>query len=172
MVHYIRLLKPPKHNPNPRTPTITTLLTITTDLGDSFLATDASLTAILLSCNVENGDILIQKPLSWIAGSRELSVSLPIPRDVHLQLQSGEIEGVKLVISKSGSESGTRDGLVPRIISAWSAPFGGARGSDAEKIVQRRIRGRKGEEGGEVRVWEEMGNSIALHVWLVPLITF
>lgn len=100
-----------------------------------------------------------------------MGVSLPLPRDVNFKLQSGESEGVRLVISESGSESGARNEIVPRIVSAWSAPFGGTRGSEVEKVVQRRIRGIRGERG-EVRVWEEMGNSIALHVWSVPLITY
>lgn len=71
---------------------------------------------------------------------------------------------MRLVISESGS--GSRDEIVPLIVSAWSAPFGGTK--EVEKIVERRIRGGDGD-GEEVRVWEETGNSIALHVWFVAL---
>lgn len=76
---------------------------------------------------------------------------------------------MRLVISESGSssESGTVHERIPRIVSAWSAPFGGENGGEAERIVQRRIGGKDRE--GEVKIWEELGDSIALHVWLVLL---
>ncbi|KAK2766710.1 hypothetical protein FQN54_006024 [Arachnomyces sp. PD_36] len=162
MVHYIRFLKPPKHNSNTHSPTISALVTITTDLGDSFLHTDTTLTAHLLCGDDETHtyDICTRKLFPWKAGSRELSISIPLAREVSARFESAG--GGRLAVSESGSAR--REDVVERVVAGWSAPFGA--GGEAEKVVERwvSVRDREGKQAN-IYVWEEMGNSIALHVW-------
>ncbi|OTB17847.1 hypothetical protein K445DRAFT_20316 [Daldinia sp. EC12] len=86
-MHYIRLLRGPKlDTSNLKRPHISLLLTITTDLGDSFLYPDEP---VDLAISVENPttgqsillpppDQIIDRPPRWAAGLRCLDVKVPI----------------------------------------------------------------------------------------------
>ncbi|KAI1808571.1 putative methyltransferase-domain-containing protein [Daldinia bambusicola] len=80
-MHYIRLLRGPKlDTSNIRRPLISILLTITTDLGDSFLYPDEP---VDLTISVENPTgqsiiLEIDRPPRWTAGLRCLDVKVPI----------------------------------------------------------------------------------------------
>lgn len=163
MVYYIRFLKSPRiQNQKPRSLSISALISVTTDLGDSFLAEDVDLLATLV---LEDTDkVLCQKALNWKAGKRELPISLgPLPEFLSRQ-------SVILVVSTIKSrrvEPPTEDNLlgnptIPLVISGWSAPFGGSHPPAAEKLIGRRF-GPMGKL--DLRIWEETGNSIARHIW-------
>lgn len=163
MVYYIRFLKPPRFQKNKTSSlSITAVISLTTDLGDSFLADDVDLLASLALENIDR--VLYQKTLSWTTGKRELTITLgPFPE--HLSNQT-VVLGVSAVYPQQ-TELWASDNLldtcvVPLVISAWSAPLGGRQSLLAEKLVERRF-GPKGRLG--LRVWEETGNSIARHIW-------
>ena len=161
MVYYIRFLKPPKaEKQGNKSLSITTLITLTTDLGDSFMAEDADLLVILV-------DQLTQKPIcqkrfNWKAGKRELPLTLgPFP--VHLA-QQNLVLGAAI---NQQSHPATADNLVqehgvPVVLSGWSAPFCGLQRLVAERFIERRF---TLKDELDLRIWEETGNSIARHIW-------
>ena len=163
MVYYIRFLKSPRiQKEKARFLSISSLITVTTDLGDAFLAEDADL---LVSLAIESSDkVLCQKTLNWKVGKRELPISLgPFPEQL---LQHSLILCVSAVSPRRG-ELPPVDYLlgnfgIPLVISGWSTPFGGSQSLVAEKLVERRF---GLNEGLDLRIWEETGNSIARHIW-------
>lgn len=163
MVYYIRFLKPPrfqKHKSD--SVSISAIISLTTDLGDSFLADDVDLLATLA---IEgSGKVLYQRPLNWAAGKRELAVSLgPFAGRLSQEIV---VLGVSAIDPRRG-QSPMSDHLlgqhtVPLVISGWSAAFGGQQSLMAEKLIERRF---GPEDTLDLRVWEETGNSIARHIW-------
>lgn len=157
MVYYIRFLKPPKVQDGKNGLfSISTLISITTDLGDAFLAEDVSLYARLLT--FDTNTVLQEKAVSWQAGKRELLVSIG---PVRLGLTK---QPIILAIGENtsfGDELGDCT-TTPLIISGWSAPFGGPRGTTSAKLVERRFPLRS---DSQLRIWEETGNNIARHIW-------
>lgn len=149
-MHYIRFLKPAQISTEKGgRVTVSTLISVTTDLGDSFFAEDLTLYASILS----NEKIIIEKSFLWTETSRSLSISLPLDRPRTVTLRIG------------GTTGNRPDELRSKALSAWSAPFGGAQGNNkAARLVQRRLR-----LGGEqtLQIWEETGESIACHIWSV-----
>lgn len=162
MVFYVRFLKAPRlQKQKGGTVSVVALVSITTDLGDAFLAQDVDLLATLQSEHSEE-EPLYQEVVKWTAGKRELPITLgPFPERLCRQ---------KIVLGLNSTDSRRpkprsqdplfKNGAVPLVMSGWSAPFGGPQCLAAEKLVERRL-------GGEtdLRIWEETGNSIARHIW-------
>lgn len=154
MVYYIRFLKSPSVKQQKSSLSISALICITTDLGDSFLAQDVNLIATLA---IENpSKVLHQKSLTWKAGKRELAIYLGPFRPNFVQSE------LVLAVRHCDTQRGPIDSLcsIPLVVSGWSAPFGLQ--SPAEKVVERRFRL---EHGRDLRIWEETGNSLARHIW-------
>lgn len=160
MVYYIRFLKPPKAEKQGMSLSITTLITLTTDLGDSFMAEDMDLLVTLNEQTTQKH--IYQEIFNWKAGKRELPVSLgPFP--VQLAQQN-------LVLGATINQQhhpATVDKLVqercvPVVLSGWSAPFCGLQSLVAERFIERRF---TLKDGLDLRIWEETGNSIARHIW-------
>ncbi|EEH18038.1 hypothetical protein PABG_00601 [Paracoccidioides brasiliensis Pb03] len=160
MPHYIRFLKPPKIVVSSKGECfIETLVTITTDLGDSFLAEDAKLISILQFTNICGGiPTPFEKTFSWKAGNRELKIVLG-PCQLLVANQAARL-------SVRDASGGLVDRLepskAPSIVTAWSAEFGMNCALHADRLVERRF---KLEIGPQLRTWEETGNSIARHIW-------
>lgn len=167
MVYYIRFLKTPRtQTVKPGLISISALISITTDLGDAFLAEDVELQFQL----IDGGDdpktktaaILVENTCKWEAGKRELSISTGL-----LKLGSKTSNVVLAVGPKLGSTLDTDlsdvKGL-PLVISGWSAPFNVAQNSPAEKVIERRF---VLQNDSRLSIWEETGNNIARHIWLV-----
>ena len=163
MVYYIRFLKPPRiQRDKVRSLSISSLITVMTDLGDSFLADDVDLVVSLI-IEVSN-KVLCQRTLNWKAGKRELPMSLgPFPEQLS---QYSFILCVSAASSHRGKSPWPDDLLgnsgIPLVVSGWSPPFGGPKLSVAEKLVERRF---DTNDGLALRIWEETGNSIARHIW-------
>ncbi|KAK2779013.1 hypothetical protein FQN53_001562 [Emmonsiellopsis sp. PD_33] len=175
MPHYIRFLKPPKILPSSSKPpasTVESLITITTDLGDSFLAEDANLLASLTLTNTTtNQTTTLNSPFPWRAGIRELKITMGPYRNIPVAAYC-----VRLCVRDAATTDG--DGLMdrlgpsgaPGIVAAWSGEFGAGRDAggrvkvqvQAEKLVERRF---EMGVGPELSSWEETGNSIARHIW-------
>ena len=164
-MHYIRFLNPPKVEIKKPWATVSTLITITTDLGDNFLAAELPVYALL----VRDGDgptrskktVLTTAKSSWKPGSRVLRLvtpKLPIPT---LKLP------VQLIITTtpeynrpSQVQYATLDSL-PSILHVWSSPFDLTHNGIID-WVERRF---AVSETLTLRVCEEMGESIARHIW-------
>lgn len=163
MVYYIRFLKTPRlQKQKPGSLSVTSLICITTDLGDAFLAEDVDLTVSL--CMHSTGKVLYQEPVKWVAGKRELVISLgPFAAQISQQTLSLSVApGDPKKPRAPSADSLVSESKIPLVVSGWSAPFGGSDPLVAEKLVQRRFAS-KGQF--ELKIWEETGNSLARHIW-------
>jgi hypothetical protein len=163
MVYYIRFLKTPRFQQQKKSVVISALICITTDLGDDFLAEDVDLTASWIQ--YPSHKIRNQTALQWQAGSRQIPILLgPFsPNDVAgqtavLKIQLADVE--KDVLGKHST---------PLVISGCSAPFG-PQWEPAEQLIRRDLN--IADNVRPLRIWEETGNSIARHIWLVMLQSF
>jgi hypothetical protein len=156
-MRYIRFLKPPKIQGN----TITALITITSDLGDSFYTEEALLAASIHSADPLD-DIYIRRGFKWLPDMRSLPISLNIsgcdidwPARLHVTLRN---------TPRSDHFEEHHSGVKNRsIISAWSDKLDPDQGiSEASKTVERRFTPLSGRILG---IWEETGESIARHIW-------
>ena len=158
MVYYIRFLKLPKLD-NPQG-TVRALVTVTTDLGDDFYPESLSLfVTVVVSARERDWQSKWQK-VEWRKGMRTVWIEIQ-------NMRSCPSELLRLVVN-------TRPSLVaddlllenmPEVFSARSSTFGRSRGSDipqADNRIERRYRTSIGEER---TLDEEMGESIARHIW-------
>jgi hypothetical protein len=153
MVHYIRFLKTARVvTRTPRSVNVRSLITITTDLGDSFLLTDVTLSSSLVQAD-KSGTVLCRAEKQWRAGCRELSISLTMetnengpPLRLHIShaMVSGEVTSI------------------PSILDAWSAPFSQLGNSPAEAMIERQV---SLPDLATTWIWETTGDSIAKHIW-------
>lgn len=154
MVYYVRFLKTPRIQQQKGSVSITALICLTTDLGDSFLAEDVDL---VVTAQEKGSGIVYENQIKWNAYNRELPITLsPLP---------AKLAGKTLVLKIDTPESQRYIPLdetssVPLVMGAISAPFGPG-SAPAAKLVQRVIVA----PGVELPVWEETGNSIARHIW-------
>ncbi|KAH3955052.1 hypothetical protein HBI56_038970 [Parastagonospora nodorum] len=160
-MRYIRFLKPPRVVTVKGTSKqeISCLVTITSDLGDTFLPHDIQLSAELLSDPSEK--IVVWRTVQWSAGMRTLPVTFPLVKtrtSSKLRVRVGF--GSKLGRDEYNLLS--EDGACG-VVSAWSSIFEvSVPTSEAEKLVQRRFRL---PDGSIVVIYEETGESIARHLW-------
>ncbi|KAF2456645.1 putative methyltransferase-domain-containing protein [Lineolata rhizophorae] len=158
-MHYIRFLKPPKTNGTK----ISALITIVTDLGESFLLDNVKLVAAIRSAD-PGGALQEKKEISWTGGSRSLAISINVKKNAALslavRLRVG-VDGTNKTDSLGSLRRDKRNGL--QIVSAWSDEFCIANGtSEAAKLVERRFL----SSGNRIlSIWEETGESIARHIW-------
>ena len=166
MVYYVRFLKTPRiQTQKSGSCIVSTLICITTDLGDSFLSQTVRL-LVTIAQERTGPSILHQEEVIWHAGKRELSISLgPFPLELsrrQIVLGVGPIDAQQQKKGSVLSDHIPSGSNVPLVISGWSASFGGSWPLVAEKLVERRL-----VFGDTLRlnVWEETGNSIARHIW-------
>lgn len=158
MPHYIRFLKPPRVVPVEKSRSarsVSVLITITTDLGDSFLAENAELVATLGIRNNAGKVSSFKTKALWKETSRELRIGIAVPAGV-----SGSAQLSVRAVSVDGEPLDIADKC--NIVSAWSSHFSLRDGQQAEKLVQRQF---SVGNGPKLRIWEETGNSIARHIW-------
>lgn len=133
------------------------MISITSDLGESFLPYDAQLVVELLSCESYQG-VIVWATIQWSAGMRHLPIAVPIPKSraaSPLRLRVGARRGCT-----SDSFEALQDGTCHGIVSAWSATFTST--SRASNWVERRF---AIETQSPLSIWEETGDSIARHIW-------
>jgi hypothetical protein len=151
MVHYIRFLKTPRvANRTAQAVLVTALVTITTDLGDTFLFSDANLVSSLVTAD-DPRNILCQDQVLWHKGFRELSLGLAVANPG----QSAAL--LRLHVSHAKASNS-----IPSIVDAWSAPFMTLGDSPAAALVERRL---PLPRLPCLKIWEETDNSIARHMW-------
>lgn len=170
-MHYIRFLKSPRliDNSLRNTPSsLTAKITVTTDLGESFLWEDISFVAELVA---EDGETVITKGTEYIwkgrEGMRALEVSLRIPK---------RTEGVVRMKVRPASKNLDVENLsdvVERVVEEEEGCVVGVRSMDIglsplskeiqPPLAERVFQIKEGKE--ELHIWEETGESIARHIW-------
>ncbi|KAI9877496.1 MAG: hypothetical protein M1830_003757 [Pleopsidium flavum] len=155
MVHYVRFLKLPKAVKHQGNILIKALITITTDLGDSFYEGSVTLTASIRG--KDHDAVYLQRKIQWDAPSRALNIELLVkdgdngwPAQLQVGIDNGE------ATDYIGSNH------IPAIISVWSGNFSLSGQDESTNFVQRRF----GLLNKNVLViWEESVESIARHIW-------
>ncbi|KUJ20698.1 uncharacterized protein LY89DRAFT_771671 [Mollisia scopiformis] len=157
-MHYIRILKPPRLTTDRKS--VLAKITITTDLGDSFLASDLSVLA-----SVSSGPAI---PFQWSgrSGMRGLEVCVPVSGKGK---GKGKGKGGKERMYVRAKEGGVaveefKDVLKGEagVVGVWSAEIDVSSPEPVERVVERRF--------GDVSIWEETGESIARHIWDAGLV--
>lgn len=165
IMHYIRLLKAPRYSSEAgnRSGSVSALITITSDLGDTFLPRDTTITAELFQKNGASESILVSREYQWRSGTRAIKIELSF-----VLLKTTLAGAAFLVVSGMKGATPPADDISQpthhklEIISAYSPCFPLMHGKEAERFVQRRL----SIGGGKIlRIWEETGESIARHVW-------
>jgi hypothetical protein len=176
-MHYIRFLKPPflsQPFKSSKDVQVTTKITITSDLGESFLCVDLPVQVILLD---NNGVHFQPRPFLWKAGNRQLEMSFSISRSalgankafkgpfrvlVQPQTVQNRLEKLACLLMdlKDYEDSSA---LVAPILSE---PLSELDPATTSRRVQRLFRMANGEP---LYIWEETGESIARHIWYVMI---
>lgn len=161
-MHYVRFLKSPRLEPAQKgnNVTLTALVTVTTDLGESYLLADTQLKATVWKDDRE----VASQTVHWTAGLRNLKLQIQLRRDVTkgpggIVLEVGAPESNANELTTNPSELSE-----PAILSAWTAPITASpTGSgDSRKYVERRL---QLSPTSTLNIWEETGESIARHIW-------
>lgn len=167
-MHYIRLLRPPAlDGPRPRT-SLKLVLTINTDLSDSFLspAEPIKLSVLVESSQYKDGttflDVTPKKPPTWRAGLRVLKVDLPWPPGLTGVLQIRPSDP-RLTASFASDVVGNNDGLIAPVYYELLSL-----NTDAAHVCSRRL---GLVENGQMEVQEDLGESMARHVWDGGIVT-
>ncbi|KAK6334802.1 hypothetical protein TWF718_010247 [Orbilia javanica] len=162
-MHFIRFLKVPTttSKPSSKIITVSTLITISTDLSEAFYNGNATLRATLRA-DTPSRQLLAAKTVTWTPGLRNIPVQFTFTA-------SKEI-GSNGIVCVSATENRADDMRTlfagpseSRILSAWSTSFNILQnGSKAEALVERKL---QLSTGKMVRIWEETREDIARHIW-------
>ena len=160
-MRYIRFLKTPRIVTQKGTSSrhLHCLITITSDLGDSFLPYDIELAAELLVCADHGEYVAVWRTVQWTGGMRSLPITLPLPKS---QVPSSLLRvRVGVEAKKTHDEYPALSEQDARgVVSAWSPSF--TSDTAAAKLVERRF---KLPNEPTINIWEETGESIARHLW-------
>ncbi|RYP59194.1 hypothetical protein DL771_010966 [Monosporascus sp. 5C6A] len=190
-MHYIRLLRPATvDTSNPSDPVLSVLLTITTDLGDSFLYRDNPIVLVFWltvggcrKASLRTGQILEPldsgRPVMWEAGMRVLNLKLHFPKealDYKASLKVSALERGPQIVSLSESrdllpwrvkEDGRQSqGLIADLTIEFDSGVFSA--SVRELACQHK---RHELSRVNIAIEEDIGESIARHIWDAGLVT-
>ncbi|RDA83052.1 hypothetical protein CP532_1450 [Ophiocordyceps camponoti-leonardi (nom. inval.)] len=177
-MHYVRLLRPPKLIRRHRDLRVELVLAVTTDLGDALLCPEEALDLIVRvrAYPASNSDSIVLYELApatgkfqWRAGDRVLKPTLDLPSTVAEALAASR----KVELSVSPRAPYVADGL-PTILKA---SLDGGEGGGLVMPVSVALSGRDqsrhvctrslhlGHGFGHLELEEDLGDSIARHVW-------
>ncbi|OTA90860.1 hypothetical protein M434DRAFT_13584 [Hypoxylon sp. CO27-5] len=177
-MHYIRLLRPAKFDASDRRrPIISLLITITTDLGDSFLYPDEPVELIVGADDAAGQSVILKTdhPYRWTAGMRVLDVKLPVKSHlrkddvtctikIHPARQSrplGVLRSDHVLPWRVASDSPASKGLIMpatvEIIKGVCSPI-------SVRTLQLNT-GSQPEDQLNLDLEEDIGESIARHIW-------
>ena len=184
-MHYIRILKPPRLLPSSTPLSLSAKITITTDLGESFLVSNIPLLAEL---EFEDGTLVLGEGKSreyvWRGrdGMRSLEIVVPIILPRGKRKLEGEVVRM-LIRPKEGdfavdSFENVLDGQnVPReeegeggVVAVRSMSIDISPAAKPDRVsgvgmAERVFSFGSGHDVKKVRIWEETGESIARHIW-------
>lgn len=155
MVHYIRFLKLPKVVNRDGKLSVKALVTITTDLGESFF--NGRLTVVTSIRSTDLDYVYLQRTYEWDPQRRALDIEVPLkakdvvwPVRVHVGPANGE------AIDSIGSER------IPAVVSIWSDNFCISGPVLENRYVKRTF---ALHDRSLLYIWEESTESIARHIW-------
>ena len=163
MVHYIRFLKPPKLIPIRKdVAKIKALLTVTTDLGETFFDQDLEMYAMLVSNTKSNrcSDVVPLYTLHWKKGMRILWLEQIIKI-------SDNRWPSRLVVSVHDTiigEEPLKLIALPAVVNIYSEFFEPSSHHERPQRVERQLNISTKQD---LCIWEDTGDSIARHIWFV-----
>ena len=160
MVHYIRFLKPPRLQKSREAHSLVkALITITNDLGDEIYPTELALRADLVLGVENHAQSQWSRDISWKAGMRVLWVEIPTKNaSPELELRITEARS-----GKNGQRSATIDlEHMPSVSGCVCKIDDPLRHLESCGRSERRF---LLQAGNYLRIAEDIGNSIARHIW-------
>ncbi|KAL8908769.1 MAG: hypothetical protein Q9207_000626 [Kuettlingeria erythrocarpa] len=155
MVHYIRFLKPPQFDQDIKVlkrAVLSALVTITTDLGDSFYPGNLS-----VSVGIVNRINTIKLGVaSWTSGMRCLKIEVKVPLE-YLTSRARLL----FTCSDSLEIDSLLHGKVPYVVSAWTDYFTGPKEPLSDVVVRCFLL----PKGKLLEICEDNGLSMARHIW-------
>jgi len=130
------------------------VITVTTDLGETFYPDDVDLVATLRE-NAQDGDVYLRRKLHWQAGARSLPVTFSISRN--------DLEWPACVHIAMKTPPAQHTGFLPSIVDVWSGNLNPTKGEfEAGHRVERRFTSLNERA---ISLIEDSGDSIARHLW-------
>ena len=155
MAYYIRFLKTPAICESSKASiTVTSVVSITTDLGDISFCSNVELIAELVDASKSNEPITNAR-YQWTGNKRTLNVFLACDR--HFLSQA-----LRVHVTTPDTQTSVQSFQVPKFLDTWSATFGQGQMGQSAPLVERQFALGKDTS---LRIWEETGNSIARHIW-------
>jgi len=170
-MHYIRFLKPPRLMTG-KASTLVSKITITTDLGESFLFTDIPFVAEL---EFEGGSKIgsaVEYLWNGRDGMRSLEIKVPFPASVGrtgkkvklLVRPKDDVRAVNTFLKALGEQNepdlDAQGGVVAVRSMSIDTNAKGQNNVSASMAERVFTSGKK-----EIHIWEETGESIARHIW-------
>lgn len=155
MVHYIRFLKLPKVIHREGNTSIKALITITTDLGESFFDGRLTLVASIRGANLNI--VYLQRTYEWNPQRRTLDIELTFKvKDVvwPVRCHVGPANGAPIVLTVSER--------IPAVVSIWSDYLSNSGSVLESQLVERLF---ELSDRSILHIWEEPTESIARHIW-------
>ncbi|ETI26955.1 hypothetical protein G647_10054 [Cladophialophora carrionii CBS 160.54] len=154
MVHYIRFLRTPQCDVSKKTVDVSAVVAVQTDLSDALLSQDLVLNAEIVEVN-SPWRVLHSQSLQWQAISRALKFAIPCP---------GKYTSwpVRLHVATQETQSAVNLAEIPEVLDIWSCDFLLSDKQRSEPIVERRL---LLWNNTTVRIWEDVGESMARHIW-------
>ena len=155
MVYYIRFLKPPVVSElDKKSITITSVITVTTDLGDISLPSDVELLAQLVDVGNDN-KVIERTPCKWQGGRRTVNIFFTCEKDI-------QGRSLRVHVTTQETEQSIASYRLPNIFDVRSATFNTNKIGKSASLVERQF---NLSNHVCVRIWEETGNTIARHIW-------
>jgi SAM-dependent methyltransferase len=149
----VRFLKTPKVHVDNANIQLRAVITVTTDLGETFYPEDLDLVVTVESATAADADIFLRRKQHWKAGSRSLPISFDL---AHQDLEWPACVHVEARNSKA-------NGYLPPICEIWSGPINAIKGQfDSGWRVERRF---TSSADRRLSLLEDAGDSIARHLW-------
>lgn len=155
MVHYIRFLKLPKVIHRDGKSAVRALITVITDLGESFFDGRLTLAASIRSADPDS--VYLQRTYEWEPQRRTLAIELNVIRN--------DVGGpVRLHVGTANGDpiASIGPGRIPAVVSIWSDYFSLTGPVIGSHFVERQFRL---IDRSLLHIWEESTESIARHIW-------
>ncbi|KAK4540246.1 hypothetical protein LTR36_009651 [Oleoguttula mirabilis] len=156
-MHYIRFLKTPKIQVDNSTVLLKAVVTVTTDLGETFHPSPLELIATVRNVQ-DDGEIYLRRRIQWPGhGARSVPINFDLSR------QDVEYPACVHVAVKQTSGNTRPSGFLPPVVDVWSGTLDPTKGQfESGWRVERRFTSLAERT---VSLLEDAGDSIARHLW-------